>query len=251
MKLPAIVFGIVFIAGTALAMGQVPSEESYNWRYKMTVTVETPEGDVSGSAVREIQNSLHGPPLSQQGNPARVRGEAVVVDLGERGVLFALIGDGTDLEFYSSFREPNGHGGATPEGIKYYASMPAGERAEIGTDRYLQLVTFTDMEDPKSVALVYDRAVCAWAKEPPAECEGVMKSGTYTAVDRFEELFGEGVRLKEITIEITEQPVTWGVVDHFLPWLKALNGGYLHGGSTSRGSPYGLHGGNFIRNLNK
>ena len=211
----SLIIGLVLIAGAAFAVFQF-SYKSYSWRYKITVTVETPEGEVSGSAVREMSNSKPIIDLPDVGNPANMRGEAVVVDLGERGVLFALIGDGSDLEFYGTFPTPN-DGGSTPEGIKYYALLPVGTKADLGTDRYIKLVTFTDMDDPKSVALVYGKGVCAWAKEPPAECEGVMKSGTYTAVNRFEELFGEGVRLKGITLEITDEPVTWGVVDEWLP----------------------------------
>ena len=60
----------------------------------MTITVDTPEGVKTGSAVHEISNSkgLFGFP--DAGNPADIEGEAVVVDLGERGVLFALISQG-------------------------------------------------------------------------------------------------------------------------------------------------------------
>ena len=216
MKLPAIVFGIVFIAGTALAMGQVPSEESYNWRYKMTVTVETPEGDVSGSAVREIQNLLHGSPLSQQGNPGDVIGEAVVVDLGKRGVVFALISHTSDNRFSENFPLPGrigGQGSTTPEGIKYQSSLPVGTKAVLNPrtpQGYPQLVTFTDMDDPKSVTLIQE-----W--ERIGEAGRAFDDQRTLEEDRFEGLFGEGVRLKEITLEITDEPVTWGVVDQYLP----------------------------------
>ena len=65
-----------------------------SWRYEVTITVDTPEGVKTGSAVHEISNSkgLFGFP--DAGNPADIEGEAVVVDLGERGVLFALISQG-------------------------------------------------------------------------------------------------------------------------------------------------------------
>ncbi len=32
-------------------------------------------------------------------------------------------------------------------------------------------------------------------------------------VNAVEDVFGEGVKLKSITVEITDEPVTWGVVD--------------------------------------
>lgn len=60
------------------------------------------------------------------------------------------------------------------------------------------------MKDPKSVTLAQ-----VWTRG---------KDGLYTLEeDRMEELFGDGVRLKNITLEITDEPITWGVVDQYLP----------------------------------
>ena len=71
------------------------------------------------------------------------------------------------------------------------------------------------MNDPKSVELVYDKEICSRAEEPREECYG--RKGLYTIANRFEELFGEGVGLKDITLKITDEPMTVGVVDQFLP----------------------------------
>ena len=97
-----------------------------SWRYEVTITVDTPEGVKTGSAVHEISNSkgLFGFP--DAGNPADIEGEAVVVDLGERGVLFALISQGLTRTFYQIFPVPMGHGGSTREGIRYYRNIEAG-----------------------------------------------------------------------------------------------------------------------------
>lgn len=46
----------------------------YGWRYKMTVSVETPEGIVTGSAVRQMGNDTAGSVLPEVGNTADVRG---------------------------------------------------------------------------------------------------------------------------------------------------------------------------------
>jgi len=66
-----------------------------SWNYKLTLVVETPEGQVVGSAVRKVSAQrdpviLQWIPASGYGH-AGVKGEAVVVDLGQRGVLFALL----------------------------------------------------------------------------------------------------------------------------------------------------------------
>ena len=78
------------------------SSETYpsaSFRYKVTVEVETPEGIKTGSAVRQIdlkteKNLIR---TSGKGVNARVKGEAVAVDLGERGILFSILNnDGFD-----------------------------------------------------------------------------------------------------------------------------------------------------------
>lgn len=233
MKISVIILGFVLIVGTAFAVDQAMEQDNYSWRYKMTVEVETPEGIVSGSAVRQMGNDLHGSPLSQNGNPGDVSGEAVVVDLGERGVLFALISHRSDIEFYDAFREIWPHGGSTPEAIKFYANLPVGTKGVLPPQVGPKLVTFTDMNDPTSVILAQ-----VWERKG--------RGGFYLAEDRMEALFGEGVKLKGITLEITDEPVTWGI-EKLLHWLGDVGGGYLHGGFTSKGAPLGLHGGNFTR----
>jgi hypothetical protein len=124
------------------------------WRYKMTVVVETPEGIKTGSAVREMGNSTPLIDLPDVGNPASVRGEAVTVDLGARGVFFALISHQSDLEFYNAFPT---RGPSTPAGIKYYSKLPVGTKSALNPHNppgYPDLVTFTDMNDPNSVTRV-------------------------------------------------------------------------------------------------
>lgn len=41
--------------------------------------------------------------------------------------------------------------------------------------------------------------------------------------------FGPGVTLRGMTLEITDDPVTGGVVDGVLGWLEAIGGGMLDG----------------------
>ena len=68
---------------------------------------------------------------------------------------------------------------------------------------------FNDINDPKSVTLVQ-----VWSRG---------KGGRYyLEEDRMEELFGEGVKLKSINMEITDAPLTNGKVEQYLPWLKDL-----------------------------
>lgn len=189
---------------------------SGTWRYKMTVVVETPEGVKSGSAVREMSNARSKIELNlpQGTHPAKIKGEAVVVDLGERGVLFALLSgyrygpDHAKTILFNVF--PSGHGGNSAGGIKYYRDLKDA-KATLEPPDYPVLVMFRDINDPKSVERVLD--ITAGKSGYATRDEYKLRK------DRFEELFGEGVRLKEITIEMTEEPVTWEV-ERWLGWLS-------------------------------
>lgn len=256
MKIGFVILAVLILGGAAIAYATNTSDEmvSGKWRYRQTVTIETPEGLKTGSAVREI-NEYWAPNddvLSANGatwvfarakahldkmEPA-LRGEAVVIDLGKRGVVFALLKGGKRGEDYAK-RLPNeifpfSGPDYSPEGIAYYSSLK-NARAVLDPTDYPIMVTFRDMKDPKSIELVYQNM--------PVNVQN-QSHFDYAVTDRFEELFGKGVKLKEITFEMTDDPVTLGI-DKVLGWLAGLEGGYLDGGFTSRNAPLGLYGGNF------
>lgn len=70
---------------------------SATYHYKLTVEVQTPEGLRTGSSIIEVRTSPSGS-LQPGGIVSKVRGEAVAVDLGPRGTLFALLSSRTDPE---------------------------------------------------------------------------------------------------------------------------------------------------------
>ena len=170
------------------------------WRYRVTVVVDTPEGVKSGSAVREVR--VHTEPgllgVSKQGVSRQV-GEAVVVDFGEKGALFVLP---MKEEITYAFPFNKGVGVLAPEGIRFYNGLQPGAKAPLPRDKFPRLVMFEDLKDPKSVKMV----------DP----------------DALSETFGKGVVLKDISAEITNDPVTWGIVDQFLPssYYKVIKEGW-------------------------
>lgn len=160
------------------------------WRYKVTVEIETPEGIKSGSAVRQLTRGRPDITFQESGNPAKISGEAVVVDLGKRGVVFAIL---SDQSWKNSLVQAFGHK------VKFETGMKAEHKENIPS-----FVTFSDMEDPKTIQIVYSEPTGWGAKKEDL-------------IDNFEEIFGEGVKLKRIMVEITEDPLTKGIVDKFLP----------------------------------
>jgi hypothetical protein len=206
---------------------------SGKWRYRMTVTVETPEGIKTGSAVREVRVEKGLKLLPEMGASIYLTGEAVVVDLGKRGILFGLIdGDRASDIVFDAFPLKD-VAPLSAEGIRYYSALK-NAKVILQPKKYPTFVKFRDLNDPKSVedvrsSEIVDKFKIAYPNR---------------RIVSFEETFGRGVSIKEVTLEMTSDSIE-SVVDSKLPWLNGLNGSYLHGGTTSRNAPLGLHAGNF------
>jgi len=94
------------------------------FNYRITVEIETPESVKSGSAVRQISVRRQ-PRLPDAGSISyNVSGEAVVIDLGERGVLFSLISHGSYYDVFHAF--PYEERGM--DAVRYYRSLSAGKK---------------------------------------------------------------------------------------------------------------------------
>ncbi len=170
-------------------------------RYKMTVEIQTPEGLKIGSAVREIRlnSSVISIKLPESHTGGDLEGEAVVVDLGKRGQVFALIDSSNLIEGISWQAASDLHGfnqKSTPIGTKWTMSFRD----------YPRLVAFKDINNPAT-----------------------MK--TLLEVRDFEEMFGPGVQLEEITVERTNEPVT-AAIEKYLPWLPCLDRIYVPGSAS-------------------
>lgn len=185
------------------------------WRYKITVNVDTPEGLKSGYAVREASAVASGPSLFQEGTTTvSLKGEAVVVDLGARGVLFAPMHTDDYMTVFQMFPvpgEPPGNGNTTGKGIRYYRSLVTPPK-ELPLKEYPELVMFRSLKDPKSITLVQEMAR---REDPDVHW---AEQAYYIKADHFEELFGKGVKLHSITIEMTNERLT-KKIEKWLPWM--------------------------------
>ena len=167
-------------------------------RYRMTVEVETPQGLCSGSAVREISHrapsTLPIPSLAEDRPSWHLRGEAVAVDLPGGQTLFALLSSGDGVVDYAGrdiwflFRELGG------EKIVLWPNPPTTKRPMIA-DPLPMLVRFADITDPASVEKV----------DP----------------DNLAAAFGPSVKLRRISVELTDDAVSTGIDRRFI-WLDQL-----------------------------
>jgi len=129
--------------------------DSWSWHQKITVTVETPDGEKSGHSVQQARlgKTLH---LGSGGSAATFsrQGEAVTVELGPQRFLFLLIAKGDNLAQYSVLGlDKRG----TPLEVRGKALQEIGLKGEIPPKHYPLLVTFDDITKPETV-----RQVLGW-----------------------------------------------------------------------------------------
>jgi hypothetical protein len=178
----------------------VPGFPEWQWRQKVTVEVEGPTEPLSAASVMEVicgssPQWLRG--IGGGGLGCQLQGEAVSLEIAPSQVLFALLTGAPGSQNY-------------PKKVAYHVFFPdrtlttveeRGEQLEKGfhgevrdlpRQNYPLLVTFTDINDPKTVQKV----------DP----------------DNLAATFGPGVSLKRMTLEITDEPVTEGKIESVLGW---------------------------------
>lgn len=205
---------VILLSGCAIS-----EDKATDYRYRLTVEVDTPEGVRTGSSVIEVQQTL----VRAGGSPAnqavdrRVRGEAVPVDLPGGKTLFALLRSDSNVDWASYvfvYLAPQKKGEPFADQLDDVLEVkgeqvlprmwpPVAFLKE--RSAYPMLVTFGDLADPTSVAEV----------DP----------------DDLAATFGEGVKLKRITVELTDDPVTTGI-EQRLGWMDAYRSRWFDGSQT-------------------
>lgn len=161
------------------------------WHTKQTLTIETPQGDVSSSVVRG--KVMWKEPLLRS-SPTEETGEALAIEVSPGRYLFAIVEQ----------RKPDEKallglhkGERVWEGVPKLISSK-GEPLDIPPDQYPLMVTFGDLKDPTSVQEV-----------DPSNLPAT---------------FGPGYKIKSYTVEITDAPITRGALEKVLPWMSTYRG---------------------------
>jgi hypothetical protein len=196
MRKLAIVVGVVACAIAIYVFGY-----THSYRYRLTIEVSADGELKSGSSVIQVNAHLDFVP----GRPLRYAlafsGDAVEVDLGPRGSLFALL------------KSPDGFNAAYLPSKAFFSSAISADRseqeqrfkqlddlvrqrarAELRPDQLPTLVVFTDRNNPRTITQADPNNLAA--------------------------ALGPGVRLTRAVLEMTDAPVTRGI-DARLPWLRA------------------------------
>ena len=202
----------VMLASCGMAGDRLP-----DYRYRLTVEVETPEGLRSGSSVIEVKTAIAGKyTIPTPGvNSRRARGEAVAVDLGERGLIFALLRSETNSDWASGVMF-----GFAPDVPLIY-----GEDGKFDASAHTRARFMAMLENRQVIELPEKFRGSRYIEGGPAKpilvrFANIAEPTTVELVDpaNLAASFGEGVKLRRITVQLTDDPVTTGI-EKRLGWL--------------------------------
>ncbi|MEQ8823152.1 MAG: hypothetical protein RIC14_02130 [Filomicrobium sp.] len=165
MRLLKWIVGIFVVAIVSAISIYVLAYPSTTVRYRLTAEVQTPEGTKTGSVVNEILFYTQPATLTQGsiGRGNRGRGEALVVDLGNRGKLFGLLigrlsdgspGDPRPAQMILDLYAPNWRDGEVGYRQALATVAPTETPIELPKKYWPFFVTFRNPDDPTTVESV-------------------------------------------------------------------------------------------------
>jgi hypothetical protein len=197
----------LFVCGVAMLLAACGLVKSYEpFRYRLTVEVDTPQGVRTGSSVIEV--TAGEVRASFGGAAAETRGEAVAVDVAPGQTLFVLLRSEASYGWAGGIMssvtpKPDDPSisredrfGAHIEAVRANHKLnivprwfPPHSSADYPVTGYPIMVRFRDIRDPKTAEIVNP--------------------------DNLAASFGPGVKLRRITVQITDDPVTDNVMTRF------------------------------------
>lgn len=178
----------------------------YEWKQKIIVTITTPSGDVSGESISQvhfrqgIENANYG---------FKINGEAVAVKLDNGKYVFAGFEDN-----YSD---------------GYRARDAYEQRLARKNNGRIKL---QDISKMKGRAVVYSRGPNGLIRKarhfssiPLYTFKDTNNFSSLTRIspENLEEIFGEGYYLKSVALEITDQPLTSGVIEKIFQQIGLIS----------------------------
>lgn len=178
---------------------------------RMTVEIETPEDVRIASSVLELHAKRLAPWDTNNGQCAfrsDGEGEAIPVDLGKRGILFVAA-----AEYANIFVDA----AAEAEGISPDATIPEEvlDIARRSGRRYPVAGRTRSRFDPEHGKSKHDLRPYFVRFTDISDWRTVQRVNP----DAMDKSFGPGVRLRSLTMHLTDEPMTKGRIDKVLPWL--------------------------------
>lgn len=168
-----------------------------DYRYRLTVEVDTPVGIRSGSSVIQVASHVSSKYSLRPGNvTTQVTGEAVAVDLPGGETLFALLVKPGSAEGANAYAFDALVAKPWVGWKEYVAQVHAltkmRDKGELPLEDWPMLVTFSDNNDPTSVRRISPQDLSS--------------------------TFGSGIKIRQITVQVTQARVTTGIRER-LSWL--------------------------------
>lgn len=191
---------------------------TYAVRYRMTLQAEVDGRPVTGSGVIEVDYDIHPSWLVDLlGNTlfeAHVKGEAIPLDLGPKGVLFATMA--------YRFRPPPAVAGTIFDytGVLFTQWPVFEKRGYTAVDVLRTIRQIGALSGSRDLPLDHTPIFVRFRNiSDPSTIEEVDPTNLSAS-------FGPGVKLDRVTLTITHDPVTRGISKN-LPWIDDLLSGKL------------------------
>ena len=193
---------------------------TYDWHQKLTLEVQTPDGVKSGSTVNYVAlKKVWTPSFLGHDRVYEFSGEALALDLAPGKVLFVLLSglDRTSQEamawgVYKDLIPEEKDSSGYYIFDAYRNISKAKETRVVPRKNYPLFLTFADLNDPRTFSIV----------DP----------------DNLEATFGPGFSVKQMTLGITSERLTYGVIDPYIPWSKWTTRQWMEAGNG--GSPMSI-----------
>ena len=173
---------------------------TYDWHQKLTLEVQTPDGVKSGSTVNYVAlKKVWTPSFLGHDRVYEFSGEALALDLAPGKVLFVLLSgidrppqQGMAVSVFKDLipEEKDSSGYYIFEAYRRISKVK--ETRIVPRKNYPLFLTFADLNDPRTFSIV----------DP----------------DNLEATFGPGFSVKQMTLGITREKLTYGVIDPYIPW---------------------------------
>lgn len=197
-------------------------------RYRLTTTVDTPNGPRRGTGVWGYSMAATYIPLNSLTweFAGRVEGEAIPVDLGDGRTLYVVLGGRVPPKDLGTGLEP-----------PYFSAafMNASPKYRLEADVVLRPAYFGSghsgaTKDVEWIKAQRGRTVsleCGGLQKSLKPCPAMVlanRSGSNVTLldpDDFAATLGAGYRLRSITMQVVDDPITRGI-ERRLPWVKPL-----------------------------
>lgn len=225
-----------------------------DYRYKMTIYVETPEGEKAFSSVRQVRQRVTSSILDSSGRTLdkSYSGEAVIIDLPSGPTVYALLraAEGPTTAGGWPWKALSPHMATVPGRDPRFDDL-AVERGDSLNKRALEQQAMVKVQGPRELPRTVPNRDPYRGPREHSTWPMFVIFGDPADPRTVRKVSPESIGVERITIEITDEPVTRGI-EQRLAWLPNLRGDrFPKKTPDAMGPPFGLQGMDFSKEAHK